>query len=78
MQVPDGHAGEEWTDVLGWSQGTVTIGEDVSDFRREGCQGDELIVCAMQGWADFRSPPRSVSVWASVKARGREEFGKQE
>nr|AFX74688.1 alpha amylase [Glaciozyma antarctica] len=57
MQVPDGHAGEEWTDVLGWSQGTVTIGED--------------------GWADFRSPPRSVSVWANVKARGREEFGKQ-
>ena len=30
MQVPDGHAGEIWTDVLGWSKGEVTIGEDVS------------------------------------------------
>lgn len=30
MQIPDGHAGEVWTDVLGWSQGEITIGEDVS------------------------------------------------
>lgn len=41
MQVPDGHAGEEWTDVLGWSQGTVTIGEDVSSvFAAMGCRAD--------------------------------------
>lgn len=30
MQVPEGHVGEIWTDVLGWSSGEVTIGEDVS------------------------------------------------
>ena len=29
MQIPDGHAGEVWTDVLGWHQGEVTIGDDV-------------------------------------------------
>ncbi|CEQ41970.1 SPOSA6832_03728 [Sporobolomyces salmonicolor] len=28
MQLPDGHAGEVWTDVLGWQQGEVTIEED--------------------------------------------------
>lgn len=33
MQIPDGHAGEVWTDVLGWSQGEVTIGDDVSFLR---------------------------------------------
>lgn len=55
MQIPDGHAGEIWTDVLGWSEGEVVIGED--------------------GWADFKSPAGSVSVWAKKDARGREEFG---
>lgn len=34
MQLPDGHAGEVWTDVLGWYQGEVTIGEDGwADFK---------------------------------------------
>lgn len=28
MQLPDGHAGEKWIDVLGWSQGEIEIGED--------------------------------------------------
>lgn len=28
MDVGQDHAGERWTDVLGWSQGEVTIGED--------------------------------------------------
>lgn len=28
MFVGEGHAGEVWTDVLGWEQGEVTIGED--------------------------------------------------
>jgi len=30
MQIPAGHAGEVWTEVLGWSQGEITIGDDVS------------------------------------------------
>lgn len=29
MQIPDGHAGEKWTDILGWSQGEIEIGDDV-------------------------------------------------
>ncbi|GAA5974929.1 hypothetical protein JCM5350_004508 [Sporobolomyces pararoseus] len=34
MQIPDGHAGEVWTDVLGWYQGEVTIGDDGwADFK---------------------------------------------
>ena len=28
MEVGSEHAGEKWTDVLGWHQGEVTIGED--------------------------------------------------
>ncbi|KAI5481134.1 alpha-amylase, glycoside hydrolase family 13 protein [Pseudohyphozyma bogoriensis] len=28
MQLPDGHAGEKWTDALGWFEGEVTIGDD--------------------------------------------------
>jgi alpha-amylase len=28
MEVGQEHAGEEWTDLLGWHQATVTIGED--------------------------------------------------
>jgi alpha-amylase len=54
MQIPDGHAGEVWTDVLGWFEGEVVIGED--------------------GWADFKCPASSVSVWVNKDARGREEF----
>ncbi|SGY14170.1 BQ5605_C010g06087 [Microbotryum silenes-dioicae] len=56
MQIPDGHAGEKWTDVLGWYQGEVTIGDD--------------------GWAEFSCHERSVSVWAKVDAKHREEFNK--
>ncbi|GAA5821107.1 hypothetical protein JCM10212_002981 [Sporobolomyces blumeae] len=34
MQLPGGHAGEVFTDVLGWYQGEVTIGEDGwADFK---------------------------------------------
>lgn len=28
MQLVDSHAGEVWTDILGWSQGEITIEED--------------------------------------------------
>ncbi|KAH8827374.1 putative alpha-amylase [Flagelloscypha sp. PMI_526] len=28
MEIGKGHAGEVWTDILGWKQGEVTIGED--------------------------------------------------
>lgn len=28
MHVGEMHAGEKWTDVLGWEQGEVEIGED--------------------------------------------------
>lgn len=72
MQIPDGHAGEKWTDILGWSQGEIEIGDDVRyppvllSFRRADAE---------QGWAEFRSPARSVSVWAKKDARGRSEFG---
>ena len=50
------HAGEKWTDVLGWHTGEVTIGES--------------------GWAEFRCPARSVSIWTKTDARGRDEFKK--
>lgn len=50
------HAGEKWTDLLGWHGGEVTIGEE--------------------GWAEFRCPARSVSIWTKTDARGREEFKK--
>ncbi|ORX40476.1 putative alpha-amylase [Kockovaella imperatae] len=56
-EVGKEHAGEKWTDVLGWHQGEVTIGED--------------------GWADFSCPAESLSIWAKVDAKGREEFKKQ-
>ncbi|KAK4702483.1 alpha-amylase, partial [Phenoliferia sp. Uapishka_3] len=54
MQLADGHAGEVWTDLLGWSQGEVTIGDD--------------------GWADFKCPAHSVSVWAQKDGKARDEF----
>ncbi|KAG8694879.1 hypothetical protein FRC09_009532, partial [Ceratobasidium sp. 395] len=51
------HAGEKWSDLLGWHEGEVTIGDE--------------------GWAEFRCPARSVSIWTKTDARGREEFGKE-
>jgi alpha-amylase len=56
MEVGVEHKGEVWTDVLGWHQDEVTIGDD--------------------GWADFRCPARSVSIWVKKDARFREEFNK--
>ncbi|TDL24317.1 putative alpha-amylase [Rickenella mellea] len=56
LEVGKEHAGEKWSDILGWHEGEVEIGED--------------------GWAEFRCPPRSVSIWAKVDAKGREEFKK--
>ncbi|KAK7047862.1 hypothetical protein VNI00_006190 [Paramarasmius palmivorus] len=57
MEVGKEHAGEKWTDILGWYEGEIVIGDD--------------------GWADFKSSARSVSVWVKEGAKGREEFGKQ-
>lgn len=56
MEVGTEHKGEVWTDVLGWHQDEVTIGDD--------------------GWADFRCPARSVSIWVKKDAKMREEFNK--
>jgi len=56
MEVGAQHAGETWTDVLGWHPGQVVIGNN--------------------GWATFRCPARSVSLWAKTDARGREQFTK--
>lgn len=51
------HAGEKWTDVLGWHSGEIEIGED--------------------GWAEFKCPGESVSIWVNKDAEGRDEFGKK-
>jgi len=56
LEIGKEHSGEKWTDILGWHDGVVTIGED--------------------GWAEFRCPAKSLSVWVKEDARGREEFGK--
>jgi hypothetical protein len=29
-QMSEGHVGEIWTDVLGWSEGEIIIGDEVS------------------------------------------------
>ncbi|ODN77445.1 hypothetical protein L202_04623 [Cryptococcus amylolentus CBS 6039] len=57
VEVGQEHKGEKWTDVLGWYQGEVVIGDD--------------------GWAEFFSPPQSISIWTKTDARGREEFKKE-
>ncbi|KAF2665293.1 thermostable alpha-amylase [Microthyrium microscopicum] len=54
MFVGELHAGEKWTDVLGWEQGEIEIGSD--------------------GFAEFRCPGVSVSVWVNSKAEGRDKF----
>ncbi|KAL1405244.1 hypothetical protein Q8F55_008870 [Vanrija albida] len=56
IDVGKEHAGEKWSDVLGWSQGEVTIGDD--------------------GFAEFKSPAESISIWTKTDARGRDEFKK--
>ncbi|WVQ75657.1 hypothetical protein IAR50_005286 [Cryptococcus sp. DSM 104548] len=58
VEVGQEHKGEKWTDVLGWHQGEVTVGDD--------------------GWAEFFSPPQSLSIWTKTEARGREEFKKDQ
>jgi alpha-amylase len=35
----------------------------------------EEITISQDGWAEFRCPARSVSIWTKKDARGREEFG---
>ncbi|KAL7420645.1 hypothetical protein Q5752_004596 [Cryptotrichosporon argae] len=55
-EVGKEHAGETWTDVLGWYQGEVKIDED--------------------GWAEFKCPAHSMSIWTKTDARGRDEFKK--
>lgn len=55
MEIGKEHAGEVWTDLLGWSQGEVKINDD--------------------GWADFRAPASSVSIWTNKDAKGRDDFG---
>ncbi|KAF4635851.1 hypothetical protein G7Y89_g2223 [Cudoniella acicularis] len=42
MHVGEMHAGEKWTDVLGWSQGEITIGKD--GFGTFTCPGTSLSV----------------------------------
>lgn len=42
MHVGEQHAGEEWTDVLGWESGSVKIGED--GFGEFVCPGTSLAV----------------------------------
>ncbi|KZP22109.1 glycoside hydrolase family 13 protein [Athelia psychrophila] len=42
MEVGREHAGEVWTDVLGWHQGEVTIGED--GWAEFGCEGASVSV----------------------------------
>jgi alpha-amylase len=56
MEVGKDHAGKMWSDLLGWYQEEITIGED--------------------GWAEFKCPPRSISIWTAKDARGRDEFTK--
>ena len=47
MEVGREHAGEEWTDVLGWYQGVTKIAEDGwADFR---CHGQSTSIWVKQG-----------------------------
>lgn len=57
IEVGKEHAGEKWTDLLGWHKGEVFIGDD--------------------GFAEFKSPAESISIWTKTDARGRDEFKKQ-
>ena len=72
IEVGKDHAGEKWTDVLGWHQGEITI--DEGEF---ACVRTEFVVAdRTEGWAEFVSPPESVSIWTKTDARGRDEFKK--
>lgn len=42
MEVGAEHANEKWTDVLGWSEGEVTIGED--GWAEFGCHGRSVSI----------------------------------
>ena len=71
VEVGKDHAGEKWTDLLGWTQGEVTIGDGACCFLMI-----EDIVLMADGWADFSCPPESLAIWTKTDARGREEFKK--
>jgi hypothetical protein len=47
MEVGKEHAGEKWTDILGWHQGVVTIAEDGwGDFY---CSGESVSIWVKVG-----------------------------
>lgn len=46
MEVGKEHAGEKWTDILGWSQGEIEIGED--GWAEFYCPGESLSVWAYE------------------------------
>jgi len=47
MEVGREHAGEEWTDILGWYQGVVKISEDGwGNFR---CHGQSVSIWVKLG-----------------------------
>jgi alpha-amylase len=88
MQVQGGdeHKGEVWTDILGWSQEEVTIEEDgaflfsslsslcFSPFLFLRPALADADVLRSTGWATFKAPSKSVSIWAKKDARGRDSF----
>jgi alpha-amylase len=47
MEVGKEHAGEEWTDILGWHQGVVTIGGDGWAVFR--CSGESVSIWVKVG-----------------------------
>lgn len=71
IEVGKEHAGEKWTDVLGWYQGEVTIDEGKSGVCKRW-----LSLTKAEGWATFKSPAESIAIWTKTDARGREEFKK--
>jgi alpha-amylase len=54
MDVGKNHAGEDWTDILCWCLGEVSVDSN--------------------GYGNFYVGPRSVSVWVSRNAAGREQL----
>jgi alpha-amylase len=45
MHVGEMHAGEKWTDVLGWEEGEITIEED--GFGNFTCSGTSVSICEL-------------------------------
>jgi alpha-amylase len=55
MHVGEMHAGERWTDVLGWSEGEVTVGEDgFGVFRCGGCSVSVWVKEGAEGREKFQ------------------------